>query len=1181
MNDCRYPIKHFLLLHLRFSILICIALILPQVSMAEANADFFEKKVFPIFQAHCIECHGETVQQGKLRLDAKAAFLQGGMSGQSIKANDTGSSILYQRITQDSPKPLMPMGKPPLTADEINAIAAWINAGAEWTDGVGESVQTASNHWAFEKVTRPNPPENNGSNWGNHPIDAFILSKLNEHYLKPSPNADKAKLIRRMYLDVIGLPPSLDELDRYLLDNSKDWEQRLMDDLLASPHYGEKWGRHWLDAARYADTNGYEKDRPREIWAYRDYVINSLNADKPFDQFTIEQLAGDLLPNAGLEQKIATGFHRNTMHNEEGGVDVEEFRFESLVDRINTASTVFLGLTMACAQCHAHKFEPISQQEYYRFFAYLNDCDEVSIKLPNPEITQKQREIETEIQQFKSQLASHFPAYDERIEWSSSQPQNYIALNGSVLLEKEGWIHTQQAASGTQKYLLLMQPSISQMDVLRITTQDKLNRDDIRIHVEMIGGNDEKKKLEWSEYKTDENQPLIQDNETNLYYALPAQQRLPENARLFINIESGTALSPFQVQVGYRTREPLQQVEDVEKARHERLEKQFALWLDKKAKEAKNWQTLSPVKMEAQNHTLFKTLPDQSLLADADMPNNDVYTVWYTSPLQQITALQLTMLRHPDLPDHGPGRGTVLQDGNFMLSEITLEVVSSGNESTIISFASASATSNAKNATAGNAIDGDRNTGWSIIKHPLHEYQATFTLKEPLSISAGSQLKITFDQNYIHTYTMGRFRMAATNDGIPKEPTGLIASLENALASSSELSPYYVDQLKQCFLENTPELENEQQQLIKLYDKIPKANSTLVVQKRDVPRMTHLYHRGEFLNPRETVEPGVPAILHPIHSNPNELPRLQMARWIASKENPLIARVTVNRIWYHYFGRGIVNTIDDFGTRGDQPTHPQLLDWLASELMDSGWSLKHIHRLILSSAVYQQSSSVTPEHIQIDPVNEWYARLPRNRVDAELIRDLALQVSGLLHTEIGGPSVFPPIPNGLGALSYGGLNWNTSEGKDRFRRGLYTYWKRTNPYPMLTTFDAPLADTTCVRRNRSNTPLQALTLLNDAVFLEASSALARRIMTESKISLQDKMKTAFRLCTSRIPTDEETHSLMQFYGKQYLRITRNEINPLESIRLDDESKALDQHQLAAWTMVARVLLNLDETITKE
>ncbi len=999
-----------------------------------AKSELFKDEVYPLLKANCFECHGENVQHGNLRLDAKNTMLQGGKSGTAVTPGNAEASRLYHRLVTDDASKRMPLGREPLAEQEIELIKKWINQGAVWKEGLGSSAISVDKHWSFVLPQPDSPPTVDHNEWIQNPIDAFILEKMQKHDLHPSPEADRKKLIRRMYLDVIGLPPSLEELERYANDPSPNWKEALIDDLLASPHYGEKWGRHWLDAARYADTNGYEKDRPREIWPYRDYVIDSFNEDKPFDRFTIEQIAGDLLPNAGQEEKIATGFHRNTMYNEEGGVDVEEFRFESIVDRVNTASTVFLGLTVACAQCHTHKYDPITHKEYYRFFAYLNNCDEVKMKIPDENVKKKRRTVQQDIQTTISQLQS------------------------------------------------------------KVTNRN------------------------------------------------PKDQSIQVNSKT--------------------------------------LEQAYQNWLESKTEQAQHWQTLRPMQMESQNHTLFKTLPDQSVLAYGDMPNNDVYTIEYESPIQKIEAIQLSMLRHHDLPGQGPGRGTVLQDGNFMLSEIAVEILSQDNPARNIKLSSAIATSHAKNATAGNAIDNDRNTGWSIKKHPLRPYQAVFSFKKPEVLKEGERLRITFDQNYIHTYTMGRFRVSVTGSQ-SQQPSGLPEALESALHLKKQLTETDRSLLRFYFLLDSAEFKEEQEKLVSLINSLPQPITTLVVQQRDVPRTTRIHHRGEYLQPREPVEPGVPSVLHPIKHNQKEPLRLQFARWLVSRENPLIARVTVNRIWMRYFGRGLVETVDDFGTRGSLPTHPKLLDWLAVEFMENGWSLKHIHRLILSSATYQQTSKLTPALHEKDPNNEWYARGSRFRLDGELIRDTALSISGLLAETIGGPSVFPPLPEGLGALSYGGLKWETDQGKDRFRRGLYTYWKRTNPYPMLTTFDAPSANTACVRRNRSNTPLQALTLLNDTVFVEAAQAFGKRIYDKTEKSVKDKIAFAFELCTARTPNENELEQLSNYYYKQYYRIDNNEINPLqESAVLEPDSNA-GPAALGAWTMVARVLLNLDETITRE
>ncbi len=1011
-------------------------------SAIESPSELFEKKVFPLLKTNCFECHGQEVQHGELRLDAKSVVLKGGKHGPAVVAGKPDQSVLLQRLTSGNEQLRMPLGKEPLKPEEIEWIRSWINQGAPWPDNIGESVKSIEKHWAFIPPAKPEPPKTQNNDWIKNPIDAFVLDKMRQEGFSPSPKAERKKLIRRMYLDTIGLPPNLEELDKYTNDRRPDWDRHLINDLLASPHYGEKWARHWLDAVRYADTNGYEKDRPREIWAYRDYVIDSLNQDKPFDQFTIEQIAGDLLPNAGLDQLVATGYHRNTMHNEEGGVDVEEFRFESIVDRVSTTSTVFLGLTVACAQCHTHKYDPITQKEYYQFFAYFNNCDEVKVKIPDDEVDKERRKVKQSIQSYLAKLDDRFPPFNFDDQWIS-----------------------------------------------------------------------------------DEDHP-------------------PKSNNL-------------------------------------RLQSHFYEWLHQKRKHAVEWLSLQPQTMDAENHTLLKTLPDQSILAYGDMPNSDVYTVTFDSPIQTISAFKLSMLRHPDLPGDGPGRGTVLQDGNFMLSEIKAEIVSGGEVIRNATFASAKATTHAKNATAGNAIDNNRNTGWSIQKHPLKLYQALFNLEEPIHLNSNEHLRVTFDQNYIHTYTMGRFRLSVSNQSTT-QPTGLPDALESILHAKRKLNESEISLLRFHFLLDTPELDEQHKELASLIDSMPSYPTSLIVKQRDVPRATKLHHRGEYLQPRDPVKPGVVSVLHPIEEIPeSEPPRLRLAKWIVSKDNPLTARVTVNRVWMRYFGRGLVETVDDFGTRGSKPSHPELLDWLAVEFMNNGWSMKHIHRLILTSSTYQQSSKVNPQLLENDPNNEWYARGPRFRLDGELIRDVALSVSGLLHGKIGGPSVFPPLPDGLGALSYGGLKWYTDTDENRYRRGLYTYWKRTNPYPMLTTFDAPPADTACVRRNRSNTPLQALTLLNDTVFLEASQALAYRVLTEAEGTLSDKLRYAFELCTARQPTRDEAGSLLRYYGKQYLRIHRGEIqpaaDPIQAIDLED----IDPTQWRAWTMLARVLLNLDETITKE
>jgi hypothetical protein len=752
-----------------------------RVAASEPAVDYAHD-VQPILARACVSCHGPDKQRGGLRLDTGAGLREGGDSGPPVVPGDSSRSRLYQAITGMKDVVAMPPKGPRLTAAEIGRIKAWIDQGA--VVPAKEKVLAAGpkvTHWSFQPVKRPPVPSIRTGQVRN-PIDAFVLARLEKEGLKPSPEADRATLLRRLALDLTGLPPTPEEIDAFVKDHRPDAYERQVDRLLASPHYGERWGRHWLDLARYADSNGYSIDSPRSIWPYRDWVLQALNRDLPFDQFTIEQLAGDLLPKATIEQKVATGFHRNTQINEEGGIDKEQFRVESVVDRVNTTGSVWLGLTIGCCQCHDHKFDPLTQRDYYRLFAFFNNQDEPALPLG------------------------------------------------------------------------------------------------------------------------------------------PADPKAPAPAR---------------------------------------------------------------------------------------------------------------------------GRGG------------------------------------------------------------------------------------------------------------------------------------------------------------------PLALTTMVLQERTVPRETHLLRGGDFTRPGVRVTPGTPATLPPLqaHGVPSVgLTRLDLARWLVAPENPLTARVVVNRIWGHYFGLGLVETENDFGTQGARPSHPDLLDWLASEFVTPspqpsppggegrvrGWSLKALHKRIVTSATYRQSSAARPDLETIDPRNRLLARQSRLRLEAEIVRDMALTASGLLNRQVGGPSVFPPQPAGVSLFTQVKRTWVPTEGPGRYRRGLYTYFWRAAPHPALTAFDAPDAGTTCTRRNRSNTPLQALTLLNDAGFSEYAYGLAARLLRNGPGPGDARVRYAFRLCLGREPTAPDLQRLAGFLAKQEARYAAH---PEEATLLLGgggpagkqltELADLPADRKAALVLLSRVLLNLDEFITRE
>ena len=979
----------------------------------------FHRDVRPLLSRHCFKCHGpdDKARKGKLRLDLRDDALLPAKSGKpAIVPGKPDDSELLRRLTTTDATDLMPPPetKNPLTDAQKQILKRWIATGAEYRP-----------HWAFV-APKPAPlPRILNARWPKNEIDYFILAGLEAAGLQPSASADRYTLVRRVYLDLIGLPPTLEEIDAFVLDASPRAYEDLVDRLLASKHYGERWARRWLDLARYADTNGYEKDRQRTIWPWRDWVINALNADLPFDRFTIEQLAGDLLPNATLEQRIATGFHRNTMLNEEGGIDPLEFRFHALTDRVGTTGTTWLGLTLQCAQCHTHKYDPIPHREYYQVFAALNNADEPDLDLPAPGAAELAATNEIKLAKLLAELPDKWPAKKN-------------ATN---------------------------------------------------------------------------NQPT--------------------------------------------------------------LDARFSEWLLRERARAVAWTVLRPVAAKS-NLPLLTVQPDDSVFASGDTSKLDIYDLKFRTELRGLTAIRLEALPDDRLPAHGPGMAYYEgPKGDFFLGEFQLHA---GGKPVKLSAASqdyAKIWLGGNRSSAALAIDGDPETGWGVFERFGERHVAVFNLAQPLADAGEFAVKMFFGRHY--ACSLGRFRIAVTTDSraveaseLPNEITGLLALTDAHLTAADR------EKLRQQFLLTAPELATARAEIDRLR-KPPVHPTTLVLRERpaDNPRPTFVHHRGEFLQPTERVAPGGLSALPPF---PAAAPRnrLGLARWLVAPENPLTARVTVNRQWAAFFGRGIVRTTEDFGFQGEAPTNPALLDWLALEFMKQGWSLKKLHQLIVLSATYQQASGVTPELLQRDADNRLLSRGPRVRLEAEQIRDVALRASGLLSDKLGGPSVFPPQPPGVTTEgAYGSLAWNISTGPDRYRRGLYTFTKRTAPYAMFTTFDAPSGEACVARRETSNTPLQALTLLNDPVFTEAAQALGR-VLAAEKGTAEDRLRVLFLRCLARPPTAEENTALKRFFTTQRERFSAKELNATTVAGVGED----DVNDRAAWTAVARVVLNLDEMINK-
>ena len=991
----------------------------------------YNREIRPLLSDKCFQCHGpdEGTRKARLRLDTReGALAKRGV----IVPGDAAASRLIARITSSDPDQVMP---PPstghrLTEAQVESVRRWIDEGA-----------TMETHWAYLAPRRPKVPVVRHAGWVRNPIDAFVLARLEAEGMAPSPEAERLTLLRRVSLDLTGLLPTPAEADAFLADRAPDAYERAVDRLLASPHFGERWARPWLDLARYADSHGYEKDRPRVMWKYRDWVVGAFNRDLPFDRFTIEQLAGDMLPNPTNDQLVATGFHRNTMLNQEGGVDDEEARWETLVDRTNTTATVWLGATVGCAQCHNHKYDPISQRDYYRMLAFFEGHDYSMLVMPG----------------------------------------------------SEGWV---------------IEPDLE----------------------------------------------------------LPTPEQAAQRARIEADLKA---------------------VEAAIKVDSPELAAARVAWEDGLQRASADWQPLVPTVVKATAGTRLTVQSDSSVLAGTPeggtAPASEDYLTTLALPAKggPWRALRLEVLPDPSLPKGGPGRDIY---GNFVLSGIEARIDPPEGQATAapLRFTSVQVDDAVGRLTL------DWPYRWTIDAtrdETRQPRQAVFVLESPLSAKevASGRLTITLKHSgRVVNQGLGRIRFSVTSSPEPTRIVGLPLRLREAWRTApAARTTAQREQLDAQFRESTPLLKQERDRrrdLRKSLDDLGIVKAPIMREKVSFERpSTRLRLRGNYTSLGERVYAGTPAALH---AWPEEAPinRLGLAQWLVSPDNPLTARVTVNRFWEQLFGIGLVETVEDFGMQGSLPSHPELLDWLAVEFREGqSWSVKRLLRLIVTSATYRQASIYPPE--TRDPYNRLLARGARFRLDAETIRDTMLQVSGLLHQELGGPSVFPLQPEGIWSNPYDGssIKWTTSQGKDLHRRSLYTFLRRTAPYPMMTTFDAPSREFCTVRRVRTNTPLQALALLNDEASFGMARALARTVLAQATPSVSEKITGAFRRALIRPPTAAEVDRLQRLHADQ-LTLFRGDLAAARQVAGDLPGPPAEA---AALTMVANVLLNLDELQTRE
>ncbi len=1150
--------------------------------LAAAEKPDFNRDVRPILSRHCLKCHGpdETARQGGVRLDVRDSALLAAESGATIVVpGRPADSELMRRIESSDPDVVMP---PPsthmvLTAAQQVTLKNWIAAGAPYAP-----------HWAFVAPQQAPLPQVQRADWPRNAIDWFVLAELERQNLAPSPEADRYALARRAALDLIGLPPSPEVADALVLDQSADAYEQYIDRLLASPQYGERWAREWLDLARYADTNGYEKDRPRSVWPYRDWVIRALNADLPFDQFTVEQLAGDMLPQATTEQRIATGFHRNTMLNEEGGIDPLEFRFHAMTDRLATTGAVWLGLTVGCAQCHTHKYDPLTHTDYYRLLAFLNNADEPEMEVTAEAVLARRAEIEAQIARREQDLPQRFPPLDAW-KWHTPHVIEASSAQGAALtIEADETLVVSGLSPETDTYTVVVETPQSEISGIQIealtdtalgnagpgrTTHGNFVITELQVDQKSDSGRGEPLRFQaamadFAQDKFPAQHAIDGKPETGWAIHGPGPWNVPRtltvrfgkrvrsegSSRWTIRLEqwfgAQHTLGKFRVRLG-----SVSDTRPVRVRQQAHFDQKFGEWQTDLQQRAVPWKVAAPRSWKTTLPRL-ELLDDASLLTSGDLTKRDVFDLTFGPELNGATAIRIEALPDERLPRRGPG--AVFYEGSrgdFFLSEI--QWLPGGGPA--VPWAGAAHSFANTHHTSAAAIDDNPLTGWSIDGGQGRSHVAVFRFAAPLQAADEHVLRMIFERYY--AAALGRFRVSYTTASVPAD-TALAADLEsNCSIPAVERSREMQEQLLREFCRVAPELADERAAIEQLRKQLPAAPTALVFQERprDNPRPTSRHHRGEFLQPKEAVVAGVPSFLHSLNET-SARNRLEFARWLVDPRNPLVGRVTINRHWSTFFGRGIVRTSEDFGYQGELPTHPQLLDWLAVEFIRRDWSVKELHRLIVTSATYRQSSRVTPELLQTDPQNRWLARGPRVRLDAEFIRDSVLEVAGLLSDKELGPSVYPPQPASVTTEgSYGKLSWDVSTGEDRYRRGLYTFAKRTAPYAMFTTFDAPSGEACVPRREASNTPLQALTLLNDAVFMEAAQTLGRQAMSAGS-DRREQLRQLFRRVVVRPPTEDELTLLVSFLDAQLLR------NPDAAV---------------AWTATARALLNLDETITKE
>lgn len=1134
-----------------------VLLLCPPLASAKDKVDF-NSQIRPIISAKCYHCHGpdEKSRKAKLRLDLREEATRERDGIIPIKPGDLKNSEVIRRITagEDSDD-LMPPSKAghPLTAAEIDLLKRWIQDGAPYAE-----------HWSFVKPERPALPKVAQRSWPKNAIDHFILAKLEANKLKPSPAAENHALIRRLSLDLIGLPPTPAEVEAFVSDNSRDAYEKLVDRLLASPAYGEKWARIWLDLARYADSYGYGQDslRQNNPWPYRDWVIKAFNRNLPFDEFTVEQLAGDLLENPTEEQLIATAFHRNTMTNVEGGTDDEEWRVAAVKDRANVTAQAWMGLTMGCAQCHTHKFDPISQKEYYQFYAFFNQTEDndqpderPTMPLYQPEQRKRTQELRNQIAALEQKITADSPALErEFAEWEKTAPtpdqwrvmefKEFKSTRGTGFQKlADGSLLTDTNSPDKDVYTLKFDSALTNAIALRLEA----------LPDESLRGN--------GPGRSDSGNFVL----TELQLTVKAASVTTPRAR-FVRVElSGEKkiLSLAEIQV----------FSAGENVATKGKASQSSVAYEGPAEFAIDGNTNGDFDKKSTTHTETEDNPWWEVDLGQEQ-NVDSVVVWNRTDgnigdrLNNFRLVALDANRQPVW---------TMQVATAPKKSMKL----SANERTVV-LTRASATHEQKDFEASHLIGTpDAKRGWAIGGGQGRAQAAVVEFSDPLPVG---EVTVKLAQNFGGQHALGRFRLALTDVPMPLAVPEKL-QLAFGLAASQRTPEQRRDLLKwfQQFAAVSAGIRREIEPLQKQLDGIKPLQVPIMRElAADKQRTTRLFNKGNFLDPGDEVMAAVPAAFNPLPAGaPTN--RLGVARWLMSPDNPLTARVVANRFWAQLFGVGIVETEEDFGTQGSLPSHPELLDWLAVELRDGGWNIKQFLKTIVMSATYQQTSRVTPDQLAKDPRNVWLSHAPRRRLEAEIIRDQTMALSGLLSPKLGGPSVYPPQPDGMWRVAFDGAReYPTSKGEDRYRRGLYTVWRRTIPYPSMATFDAPSRETCTFRRLPTNTPLQAFVTLNDPVFVEAAQALGRRMVREGGATVDERIRFGLNLVLVRPPNKAQVAALKELYESElaHYRNAEKDAVKLATEPLGPLPEGLSAAEAAAWTVVANVLLNLDGVLTK-